>query len=473
MRLLIVEDNEENIALFESELAKDQAITAVYARSRDAAMQAIDQETFDLIVLDLKIPTADSRLDEQTDHGLAVHAFVREKARGTPILVFSAFGNIRLATNLTEKSDREDIWGVGEPQQLTQFREKSDFAECLAYIQQSAEHQTALANIEISSGLEALELTHDEKKVVRLFARLKQGVAVRVAPLAGGLSSSRTLRLNVEAADGTTWSNAVVKLGPLGDVEKEWSAYNKFVAPVIDVGGFAHAITLVRAGAAGVGGIFYGFAQEYDTTLTTTLLKNPDAGPAIVDRLRKLEAIWQAAVPAGVTVGDVRRLLVSDEAQEKNGSKLEFDWRELEKREVRIKVCRQHCDLHGLNVLIKGADEPLIIDYSEIRQAPASLDPIVLEMSLVFHPAFAEIRNGWPTVDQAKRWYDLEIFAANCPLHGFLRACRKWAHDAEAGDKGVLATAYGYAVRQFNYVDTNHEIAAAIAFAANERLMQS
>ena len=39
-----------------------------------------------------------------------------------------------------------------------------------------------------------------------------------------------------------TTSYAAAKLGPLGDLEREYERYEKFVSPVLPVGGFAHVI---------------------------------------------------------------------------------------------------------------------------------------------------------------------------------------------------------------------------------------
>jgi CheY-like chemotaxis protein len=473
MRVLIVEDDEDNIALFESQLARDNTIELTIARSRDAAVDAAKAGTYDLIVLDLRIPTNDGVLDAETNHGLAVHSLVREIARGTPIVVFSAFGTIRLVTELAEKSDREDVWGSGVTQTLTQFKEKSDFKECLAYIKETANEVNELSQIEISLGGGVIDLTNDERKVLRIFGRLHQGVNVRVATLGGGLSSAKTLRLTVHAANGNVSSNAVVKLGPIAQLELERDRYQKFVAPVIAVGGFAHVIRFVRAGAAGVGGIFYGDAKEYDLTLANALSKQPNCGRSIVHKLRKLETEWQACTPKSVRISEIRQSLVSDKKHGQNAARLKFPWREMEDREVRVKLCPQHCDLHGLNVLIKGADEPLLIDYAEVGEAPASLDPLILELSLVFHPAFENIRKDWPTHDQTQHWDNLEVFAAHCPYEEFLRECRDWAFGCEAGDKGVFATAYSYAVRQLSYPDTNPDFAAEIAGAAYNRFMAS
>ncbi len=63
MRVLIVEDDENTIALFESALTPNKGIHIQIARSKESAIGALKDPTFDLAVLDLKIPTEDFLLD--------------------------------------------------------------------------------------------------------------------------------------------------------------------------------------------------------------------------------------------------------------------------------------------------------------------------------------------------------------------------------------------------------------------------
>jgi hypothetical protein len=130
---------------------------------------------------------------------------------------------------------------------------------------------------------------------------------------------------------------------------------------------------------------------------------------------------------------------------------------------------KQHRDLHGLNILVRNEQEQLLIDYAEVGPAPACLDPLILELSLLFHPACRDLCTNWPTVERGQHWADINAFLINCPFDSFLRACRTWAFDSGPGDKAVFATAYSYAVRQIKYSDTDHELAIAIAQAAYKR----
>jgi hypothetical protein len=243
------------------------------------------------------------------------------------------------------------------------------------------------------------------------------------------------------------------------------------VAPVLGPGHFAPVIRVCKAGAADFDGLFYSLASAHDETLFDVLLKRPHEGPKIVESVRAIEKPWQSKTHFETkTVGDVRRLFVSDDEFHKLESKIPFNWQELEKKTINVPFCRQHFDLHGLNVLIRNGVEPLIIDYGEVDVGPACVDALILELCVLFHPSAENLRKSWPTGDQAKNWDDVSIFSKGSPIAAYISECRKWAHDIAERDNAVFATVYSFAVRQLKYAGTRHDLALAIAEAAFRRL---
>jgi hypothetical protein len=298
---------------------------------------------------------------------------------------------------------------------------------------------------------------------------MNQGANARVSSLGGGLSDAKTVRLEVQNQHSTTTSIAVAKLGKISALHDEETRYHRCIAPALSVGGFAHLIKFVRAGAAGIGGIFYGFAVDYRQTLIQLIQSSPETAAATVAQLRRLEATWQTnAVTKTTTVGDIRRTLIDDIVFLPLADALGFDWRTFEQTSVRVKWCCQHRDLHGINVLVRDAEIPLLIDYGEVEQAPACLDPLVLELSLLFHPGCKHVCGAWPSSDKALLWSDLDGYLSAGPLTPFIKACRDWAFAVEPLDKAVYATAYAYAVRQLKFVGTDHELACCIARSAHK-----
>jgi CheY-like chemotaxis protein len=473
MNLLVVEDDETNIAFFLTELAEPPGIQIIIAKSRDSAIEQLQARSFDLVVLDLKIPTTDGALDAANVHGMAVRTAVLEGAKGTPVTIFTAHPDLVLVKDLIAQSEKHDIWGDNKPRTMTLFLLKTDFAECLQEIRDFRAHCMALTEIEISVGTDQIVLSGDEKKVLRIFARLYGGRNIRLHALGGGLSDARTFRVEVQDGQGAISCNAVAKLGKIADLEQEHNCFKQYILPGIKIAGFAHVINFIQAGASNTGGLFYGLAAEHNATLVDVMKQAPDSVHEIVPSLKALEATWQKqATVRQITVGEVRAGLISNAAFHPLAGQLPFDWSALEQIAVSITQCCQHCDLHGLNILVKNGIEPLLIDYASAGIAPASLDPLVLELSLLFHPTCRSLCPKWPTLEQAKHWDDLDVFTAGCPLEKFIRACRRWAVDAESRDKGRYATVYAFAVRQLKFPDVDHSVAVAVAEAAHRRLTE-
>jgi len=472
MKLIIIEDNEDEIEVFQRELAKREDIEVLFARSRDRALQMIASQNFDFAVIDLKIPASEGGLDTDTSHGLAVRAALGEQASGTPAIIFSAFATLPLVQNLLNTTESHDIWGNGKLHPMTLFKQKSELGDCLALINAIADEIKTLSLIEISFGAQPLDLSYEQAIILRIFARLYGGTNIRVSALGGGLSGAKTCRLQVEDEHRMTTCYAVVKLGTVADLREEYRRFEAWVAPVLNVGAFAHVIRFLTTGAGRTGGLFYGLAKEYDWTLLDALRNAPASTPEIVRQIRGLENAWQHAAPKELApISKIRRELLSDKEIHNQSHKLSFDWQQLESVKVWITRCRQHRDLHGLNVLLKNRQVPLLIDFAEVGIATASLDPLTLELSLLFHPACKSLYPGWPSMEQAQQWDDLDAFTSGCPGADYVRACRKWAFEIEAGDNAVFASAYAYAVRQLKYPDTDHNLAAAIAHSASRRLL--
>ena len=474
MNLLIVEDDETHIAFFADALAKPPQVSATFARSRDGALGELAARTFDLVVLDLKLPSTDGALDADTNHGLAVRAALLDKTPGTPVVIYSGFGTIPLLQDLLTAAEKQDIFGNGVPRPMTLFFQKEDLGKCLADIRNVAREYESFGDIEISTGTDPIKLSDDEQKALRIFARTHSGKNIRVASLGGGLSGARTCRVEIEDTHRVTKCYAVVKLGPVREIEREHKGFQKYVSPVLKIAGFAHVICFLNAGAANIGALFYGLAKEHDASLLDLLKTDAASATAIVDRLRKLEEVWQNNAPAKQRlISELRRPMISDDDFLALAGGLPFDWAKLEQTSVNATECTQHCDLHGLNVLLKSRAEPLMIDFGAVGSAPACLDPLILELSLLFHPACRAVCGTWPTEAQAKQWDNLTIYTKDCPFADYVRICRKWAMEVEAGDRAVYATAYCYAVRQFKFKDGNHPIATAVAEAAYSRLISA
>jgi CheY-like chemotaxis protein len=473
VRVLVVEDDQDFLAtILEALRGEVPGIELLTARSRDSALLQLPAGPFDLVICDLKIPTQDGALDEDLQHGLAVHGRCREVAPGTPVLVLTAFGTLaidQLAALLTD-SPREVFVGKGRAVSMTDFVQKGKFGDFVAKVSAFAKQIAQLEDVEIVTEPPALVLSFGAKRTLRIMASRKGGRQVRVTELGGGLSSAQILRVRVSNEEGVTTALAVAKLGRLKTLESEQVRYERHVLPLLQPGSFAARLDEVRVGAGDAGGLFYSLADEFDRCIFDVLAADPQAGAALVPIVRALEGRWRdSAQQRTRSVGEVRRSFVSDEDLAGDRQALDqMGCSRFEERDVVFNQCCQHRDLHGLNVLVGRDGRPLLIDYGEVDISAASHDAISLELSLLFHPKGRATVGAWPTPDQARRWAHVEEYVKACPVADFVRACRTWAHDVSAGPREVYVQAYSYSLRQLPYADTPKPIALAVAAAAME-----
>jgi DNA-binding NarL/FixJ family response regulator len=472
MKLLLIENDRDFLNVLTSEFSNIPNVEVCTAASRESAFEELQTSSFDLIVCDLKIPTRDGALDDDIEHGLAVYSKATDLASGTPILILSAFGTLDIVTRLLQDAQRKDILGTRIDYPMKDFVQKARLPDCISKVTELANEITQLDSIEISSGNARIELSTKEKRALRIFARRLDGRIVEIAELGSGLSDAKTLRLQVIDSRGQICTMAVAKIAGLDKIVHENLRYQSHVAPRLDVGAFTTRVDEVQAGASDVGAIFYTLARTYEKSLFDLLSDEPGRGATVVPRLRSLTARWLEGAPLRpMRARDIRRGLLSDDDIVSCAFLLDgIDWQGFEEREVSVRHCCQHRDLHGLNVLISEDDSPVLIDYGEVDFASASLDPITLELSLLFHPKGEAIRGAWPSEAQAFEWDNLDRYTRNCPVPEFIRACREWAHNVSAGNREVYSNAYAFSVRQLKYNDTNHTLAVSIISSVIEAM---
>jgi CheY-like chemotaxis protein len=469
MRLLIVEDDLSYVKTVSLELKAEVSGLEVHiSNSRESAFLELDNYEFDLILCDLKIPTVDGGLDEEIEHGLAVHGKARQVSQGTPIIFISAFGTVSITAKLIQQTNKEDVFGLGTGYQMIDFVEKA-IDDCVTKVKYFANEMGILDEIEVSQGTANLSLTPSQKRILRIYARRLGGAIVHLTELGGGLSTARTLRVKVVDANGTNKALAVAKLNTLAKVEDEIKRFERHVAPMLGPGACSFISSKVLAGAYNTGGVFYQLAEGYDSSIYSVLATNSANAVSVIPKLKAIMVSWRDGLQKQTTIGKIRSALVSDEDVQRFAQELAgIDWSVFENSPVSVRECVRHRDLHGMNVLVSNSTSPLLIDYGEVGIACGSIDPLTLELGILFHPKGKELRGEWPNPAEARLWHDLEVYVARCPVKEFVKACREWAVYDAAGNKELYANAYAYAMRQLKYPDTDHGLAKAIISSAME-----
>jgi hypothetical protein len=265
----------------------------------------------------------------------------------------------------------------------------------------------------------------------------------------------------------------VARIGTRAEIKKELQGYNADIVRLPN-GRFSVHTGEVFAGAGALSGVFYRLLSDLES-LASLVRSSPDRAARVVSHIQVAERAWTDGRPqSNRKVQDIRRFLVSDEDMPNVARILDgIDVPGFENRNVQIRICTQHGDLHSANVLVDAHDEPVLIDFARVGEGPSCLDAITLEMSVLFHPDGKTVSAEWPSPAQVDRWDDIDTFAQGCPAEAFVRAARRWAMEVAAGRREIYATAYALCLRQLKYPDTDKVIAQGIIRAIVRAFQQT
>jgi CheY-like chemotaxis protein len=470
MRVLLVEDKEEVLEYLRGALPPELEFISV-ENAADAVV-ALQHEQFDLAICDLKIPASADLPEAHKEHGLRVFDRLRADCPGTPIIVYSAYGVLddmgdRLATAPTH-----NLFGDGL-RPLVSHKEKNKPELMLEAIKEIYDQLATLTEIEVTPATSSAYLDDYSRRLVRIYARQRGGVVVSVERLGGGLSGAVTVRAEIETRDGPLGGAIVAKIADYGSITDERFRVGNYLGP-LGAGAYASLIGELTAGAGDRAALFYALAAEYEESFFEVLGNRGDSECAeVVKRLKQKTAPWHSAGhEKSLSLADIRIELLSDDRVDKLplAAKAILAGADEDQR-IHVRWAIGHGDLHGGNVFVDAAGEPILIDFGRLGRMTAALDPITLELSYVLHPESPIERPGWPSAEQAKRWADLDVYLTGCPMPEFIRACRSWSAEVSRGDRERDATVFAFAVRQFRFPDSvNQELAQAYAEGALDRL---
>jgi hypothetical protein len=222
-------------------------------------------------------------------------------------------------------------------------------------------------------------------------------------------------------------------------------------------------LATLEYGAGARAGVFYGLAAGFEASaFDLAAYQNGRARGAVLG-IETATSRWNDGVPQSrIPVGDVRRRVLSDISFSAVRDLFPLTWAdELEASLIQARWPCIHGDLHGSNALISEDGSAVLIDYGDVGDGPASLDPITLELSVIFHPQRLQL-GDWPTIEDAINWGDLDIYTKNSPVAEFPRECRNWALRVSAGQREIAASAYAYLIRQLKYDDTSKDLILAL-----------
>ena len=462
MKILVIEDDQE---FFDAEILprlKSAAPNAEIsnARSREAALEKITSSFSDIILLDMKLPAVDGQMDTNEDHGVFVFHEARKHCPGTPIFILTGSESNEFFPDLIKQAQQVDVWGSGAKLSTVDYlpkRKLDAFHDRIASLSQQIE---GLRDIEIRKEAKDTPYSEQEDRLLRTFVRRRGGVKAAVATLTGGLSDARVVRLQITDDAGAPRDAAIGKLARLPLVARETMRYTNAVSRLPAAATPRFLETLVY-GAKDLGGVFYQLADAPAEPLFSVAKNFPEIAAAAVQQVEELTARWRDGVPESPRrISDIRRLMVDDAKAAELWKTFDLPWApEFESRRLQTKWCCVHGDLHGGNILVNAKGRPVLIDYNDIGDGPASLDPLTIELGFLFHPAGTKVMGAWSISPGSADWGDENTFFTGCEFVEALRACRAWLRRVAAGEREIAAAGYAYALRQLKFVETDKALA--------------
>ncbi len=469
-RVLLIEDSDVVVGQVHDWIqANSPGCILEVVGDRDAAINCLletDNE-YDLIICDLSIPTREGSLDARPEYGLQVYEVAHLQHPGTPCLFFTGHADDIDTYDHLGAGGLDDMFGSGALVPMVRLIRKLYAERAGDHIADMSSEIRSLDEIAVDVG--DLNLSQYEVRVVQIFARRHKGNRAKLRAL-GGLSGTKTFGVEVFDQDGFGRASAFGKIASRAAVEDEERRFQQFVSVHLDPSCIPVLAGHVLSGAGKRAGLFYSFAERFNRSAFDVIETDETQSLQVLEALRSATVPWHnTGMFREVSVADLRRASMPDESMELYKQTLkDIDWQLAEQRVFTAPYGPQHCDLHGKNVLVDSSGRVMLIDFGEVERRSLGLDPIVLELSLLFHP---DTPAPLPSVEACEKWADVDQFAHQTAFPAFVTGCRAWALDAGGPDL-VLGLAYAHTVRQLRYQDTDKERALAIIRATVARLIE-
>lgn len=464
MKVLLIEDD---LAFSESLIFRIKSLTPniriTECRDKESGLRQLKEIFFDLIVLDLTIPVSANQPAMSSTNGQEIFYAANELAPGTPIRILTASEPDQFVLDLVAAGEPVKPWGSLRIPEFKYFK-KTEYTGLIDDIVTYEREAEALTDVEINTQGHEIVLSELESRAVRIFTRTYRGVSCKIKKLGQGLSGSLVLKVDVENDQGAVISISVAKIGT-SKVRTEMDS--REWANSLPIGSCPHILLEINRTLKNVSALFYAasdFLPFFDF-----FESKPEIAATVVNSLRGYLDHWAVSRKREqLLVAEVRRRFVSDETLQSLVEDFGIDITHAENCKVNISSSTVHGDFHAGNVLVNLDKPPVIIDFGDTGIGFTCIDPISLELSLIFHPdstvsgLFKEGCENWP---------NLESYSGNHPFREFISSCRTWAHDVGGGDKAVLAVAYAHTLKQFKHETVPKQILIAMINSIAKKLI--
>ncbi|MDR6294713.1 response regulator [Pantoea dispersa] len=452
MQILFVEDNSSYAETLVSAVKdKFPEIAWDVVDNSSSAEALLDKNYYDLIILDLCMPSVPSGLEKTVENGQQLFYSVQRLMPGTPIYILTGSELDSFATNLLRHGERIRLWGAEREFSTVLYFRKDETLELMKELAEVYDEIVSLNAIVINTRGKEIAFGKGQERSLQSFVRSMGGFDGVYYPLSG-LSGSLVGRIEVSDERFNVIGVFVAKLGLSSKIQRENESYTRHVR-LMPMHTFTPLLLSMGKGLKEYSAIFYTLADDYKDTLFNIVRKDPCKAVEVIKKVRNSMERWSTARKVSrVKIGEVRRAKLDDADFNKILTQYDIEViKDIEDVFVNISESCIHGDLHGGNILVDQTGTPILIDFGDVGLKYTGLDPITLEMSLIFHPDCVaseishEIRpfiNNWPNIDR---------YCQDNPFREVIKYCRDWAYDISGDDKSVLAAGYAFAVRQLKY----------------------
>lgn len=466
--VLCIEDEEEIRGFLLSELNRlsNYKVQVTFATSRDEAASILEDGCFfDFITLDLTIPITPGSFEKSPANGLALLGMAKNICPGTPVLILTGTSTLRMMSQFLETSNNVDVWSEGNSRPTVSHLEKADISEFSDTLSPCVSAVISLNEIELSYSFGKLPISHD--RLIRIFAKKNGAGFVRIDVIGGGYSDAKVYSLVLNDERGVELHRCIAKCGKRQDIDIDSDNFNKRISR-LKPGATPRQIDHLRYGAGINSAVFYGLATEHEHSFFSA----SDARLISHEMLESLEDIlsnWHdKKVEERRQIKDIRRSLLSDDKADSLISLYSMvEAYNFEENFVQCRVSCIHGDLHGENILVDIDNSvTTLIDYGDVMEECAILDPLTLECSFLFHAGSPS--KEWPSPLALNKWASIDEYLKDCPYSKEIRFCRQWIDRIGVGNRELAACLYSYALRQLKYDDTDKDRAQRLIRVAFE-----
>lgn len=438
---VLIEDDPQ-----QAEVSQGVLETAGYAvRSFNSIAPARDYlhtstDLIDLFVLDRRLPVnaGEPATDEFGDELLKE---VRSNYLDARLVVFTGFATIRHVQESLQGSGQLPAQD-GQPIDRVTVLEKDQSLEFKEQVEQFRQLLQTLDDIEIITPPGTASLNARDKRVLRRLAFDYRAVSISVASLDGGLTGAGVWRCEINRVEGriaTVVAKRVKSPGSPGGLPELLPRANT-AATVRTLSG------LMAGGHLNV----LQLAGESPYALMDIIAEQPAQAVELV------KPVWNAlhgvvAQQKTLTVAELCESLIAWERLSELLSPYGIQT-PAGSLSVTTHVGPRHGDLHPGNVLIDNG-QAVLIDFDSETFAAGALDPIIMLISTLVHPASPIRGEAWPTVSEITSTFATGDFGRGHPCELWFGGVQDWIEECQTSQREYWALVLAYAGRQLRYPD--------------------